>query len=275
MCQSKKQGGLRCSDSAKKALDDAIEAGDLPSIKAAKIEYLTSPAGIVSLRNQGRDDLADRFQSRRERLMRANQRQWRKDQGIGIALDLDNTTADFTGAFRASLAKHHGLNKQEALARYPEPTDYSFVESGWFKDHDEFLSEFHASEERGLYKSMSIFKNARKTIQGLHQDGYRIDFVTARTPNFNEDTKHALRRYKLPYHILKHTEEKETHDAHLFFDDAPKQITTLTLHGKKVVAYNNLYNENNEGAGRVKSWSEISAVVTHHTAGEDEPVSHF
>lgn len=275
MCQSKAQGGLRCSDSAKKALDEAIESGTPREIKSAKIEFLTSKAGIASLREQGRDDLAERFLARRKRLMENNKKQWRRSQNLAIALDLDNTTADFTGAFRASLAQKYGLSRDEAMEKYPEPIDYSFVKSGWFKDTNEFLSEFNEAEDAGLYKQMPIFTKARKTIQGLHQQGYTIHFVTARTPKFNDDTKFALRRYRLPYHLLKHTEDKENHDASLFFDDAPKQINTLTLHGKKVVAYDNRYNVGHEGVARVKSWAEISAVVEEYTSAPQGKEVHF
>lgn len=275
MCQSKAQGGLRCSDSAEKMLDKALESGSAEKIRKAKLEYLTSDAGIESLRKQGKEELAERFTRRRHHLMEQNKRQWRKENKVALAFDLDNTTADFTGAFRASLAKKYNLTKDEALAKYPEPSDYSFVVSGWFKDTNEFLSEFHEAEDNGLYKKMAIFSKARKAIQGLHNDGYTIHFVTARTEKFNSDTKYALKRYRLPYHLLRHTEEKETHDAVLFFDDAPKQINTLTIHGKKVVAYDNKYNIGHEGAGRVKSWSEIEEQVILHTRNDEAEPAHY
>jgi uncharacterized HAD superfamily protein len=276
MCQSKAQGGLRCSNSAKAVLDDAIASGDEKAIKGAKIEYLTSPAGIQSLREQGKAELADKFARRREILMQQNQRQWRKENGISVALDIDNTTADFTGAFRASLATKYGLTKEEALERYPEPADYDM--STWFKGgRDEFYKEFREAEARGgLYSNMKIFSKARKEITGLHNDGYTIHFVTARIPEFNAETKLALRKYRLPYHLLKHTEEKHEHDAHIFVDDAPKQISTLTVHGKKVVAYHNLYNAHQrEGVARVQEWNGMSEVIHEHTSPKDEKVSHF
>lgn len=266
MCQAKSQGGMRCSKYAKTALRNAIHSGDEAAIRKAKIEYFTSPAGIAKLRNDGRDDVADKFAARRENLIKRNQREWRKENGISIALDLDNTTADFTGAFRASLAKKYNLSKDEALTKYPAPIDYSFVKSGWFKNMNEFLDEFHEAENKGLYENMPIFSKARRTVQGMHNEGYRIHFVTARGQQFNAHTKMALRRYRLPYHLLKHTEDKEHHEAHLFFDDAPKQIETLSINGKKVVAYDNIYNANTEGSvARVKSWDDVEKVLAQHT----------
>lgn len=136
---------------------------------------------------------------------------------------------------------------------------------------NEFLDEFHEAENNGLYENMPIFAQARRTVQGIHNEGYRIHFVTARGQQFNEHTKTALRRYRLPYHLLKHTEDKEHHEAHLFFDDAPKQIETLSINGKKVVAYDNIYNTNSKGSvARVKSWSEVEAVLAEHTTPKED-----
>lgn len=265
MCQAKSQGGMRCSAHAKKALQQAVAGGDEKLIRQAKIEYYTTTTGIEDLRKAGKNDLADRFAVRRETLIAKNRREWRRENAISVALDLDNTTADFTGAFRASLAKKYNLSSEEAMKRYPEPSDYSFVKSGWFKDMPEFLNEFHEAERKGLYQTMPIFTKARKTVQGMHSEGYQIHFVTARSQEFNEDTKHALRKYRLPYHLLKHTEDKENHNAHLFIDDAPKQISTLTLNGKKVIAYDASYNSDSEGVARVKSWDEIADAASRHT----------
>lgn len=262
---------MRCAKYAKTALQNAITSGDEAAIRKAKIEYFTTSAGIAKLRSDGRNDVADKFAARRESLIQRNKREWRKENGISIALDLDNTTADFTGAFRASLAKKYGMTKEEAMKKYPVPIDYSFVKSGWFKDMNEFLSEFHEAENKGLYENMPIFSQARRTVQGIHNEGYRIHFVTARGQQFNEHTKVALRRYRLPYHLLKHTEEKEHHEAHLFFDDAPKQIETLSINGKKVVAYDNIYNADSKGSvARVKSWKDVQAVLAEHTTPKEQ-----
>lgn len=270
MCQAKSQGGMKCSKYARNALKNATKSGDANAIRKAKMDYFTTTAGIAKLRKDGRHQVADKFAARRESLINKNKREWRKENGISIALDLDNTTSDFTGAFRASLAKKYNLTKDEAMERYPKPIDYSFVISGWFKDMNEFLAEFQEAENNGLYENMPIFANARRTVQGIHNAGYQIHFVTARGQQFNAHTKVALRKYRLPYHLLKHTEEKERHEAHLFFDDAPKQIETLSVNGRKVVAYDNLYNAESKGSvARVKSWAEVEAVLSLHTTPQE------
>lgn len=251
----------RCSSHARKNYEKAIVSGNEQAIKKAKIEYYTSPEGISKLRKEGRDDLAEKFQDRRSRKIAEAERAERIANKITLALDLDNTSMKFTNAFRNHLAKKYSLTKEQALEKYPDPKDYSFVVSGWFKDTNEFLSEFNEAERAGLYTRMKMFPGAKKTIRTLQQKGYTIKVITARTADYNADTKTALRRYRLPYSSIVHTEAKEEHHADLFFDDAPKQITTLTQHGKKVVAFRAGYNTELKGAGRVNDWSEVERIT--------------
>lgn len=255
----------RCSSHARKAYEKALVSGDEMKIKKAKIDYLTSPEGTKKLRAEGRDELADKFATRRARLVAEAERQDRIARKITLALDLDNTSMKFTNAFRNSLAKKYGLSKEEALKKYPEPSDYSFVVSGWFKDTKEFLSEFNEAEAKGLYTNMKMLPGAKKGIKTLQQKGYTIKVITARTPDYNADTKTSLKRYRLPYSGIIHTEEKQEQDAHLFFDDAPKQITTLMTHGKKVVAFKASYNVGMKGHGNVNDWSQVEKIADRLT----------
>lgn len=255
----------RCSSHARKNYEKAIVSGNEQDIKKAKVEYYTSPEGIAKLRNEGRNDLAEKFAKRRERKVLDAQRAERIANKITLALDLDNTSMKFTNAFRNHLAKKYGLTKEQAREKYPDPKDYSFVVSGWFKDTIEFLSEFNEAERKGLYTNMKMLPGAKKTIRTLQQKGYTIKVITARTEDYNADTKTALRRYRLPYSSIVHTESKEEHHADLFFDDAPKQITTLTAHGKKVIAFKASYNDGMKGVGRVNDWSEVEKITDRLT----------
>lgn len=275
MCQSQAEGGLRCPSSALKKMNQAKEAGDDEAYKKAKHDYYVTERGIKELRESGREELADKLQKRREQLIRRNQKDWRKKNNITVAVDLDNTTADFTGSFRACLAKKYGMTKEEAMAKYPDPENYNMT--SWFPGgSSEFMEEFTYAESNGVYENMEMFRNARKEILGLHNDGYTLHFVTARNEKFNPNTKIALRRYRLPYHLLKHLEKKEEHPAHVFLDDAPKQIKTLSMNGKKVVTFDNAYNaENHEGVDRIKGWAGISDVVHRHTSENPKSEAHF
>lgn len=255
----------RCSSHARKAYEIALASGDEALIKKAKISYYTSPEGIKKLREAGKNDLADKFQARRNRKVEEAKKIDRINRKVTLALDLDNTSMKLTNAFRNSLAKKYGLTKEEALKRYPEPHDYSFVVSGWFKDHDEFMKEFSEAEAKGIYSNMKMIKGARRTIQTLQQKGYTIKVITARPAEFNADTKVALKRHRTPYSDIVHTEEKQEHHADLFFDDSPKQITTLMNHGKKVVAFKASYNTSYKGHARANDWSEIEKIADRLT----------
>lgn len=259
MCQSLAEGGMRCPSTALAVWAKAEASGDEDLTRQAKFEYYMTSTGVKSLRDHGKDDLANKLEARRERIMRRNKREWRQKNNITVAFDLDNTTVDFTNSFRACLAKKYSMTKQEAFARYPTPKDYEMKE--WFRDREEFLGEFKEAEEKGLYENMQLFRNARREIRKLQSEGYRIHFVTARTQPFNENTKTALRRYKIPYHVLKHMENKEEHTADIFFDDAPKQIKTLSLNGKNVVIFDRDYNREESASGRVSSWEQVNEVV--------------
>lgn len=263
MC--KKSPYPRCSSHTRKAYAAALESGDENLIKKTKVAYYTSPEGIRKLREAGKNDLAEKFQARRTRKIEQAERLDRIERKVTLALDLDNTSMKFTNAFRNSLAKKYNLTKAEALQKYPEPHDYSFVVSGWFKDHNEFMSEFNEAEAKGLYSNMKMLPGARRTIQTLQQKGYTIKVITARTADFNTDTKTALRRYRTPYSTIVHTEDKEKHHADLFFDDSPKQITTLMSHGKKVVAFKASYNNGLKGSARANDWSEIEKIADRLT----------
>jgi 5'(3')-deoxyribonucleotidase len=263
MC--KKSPFPRCSSHARKQYETALASGDENLIKKAKISYYTSPEGIKKLREAGKNELADKFQARRKQKIEEALRLDRIQRNVTLALDLDNTSMKFTNAFRNSLAKKYNLSKAEALQKYPEPKDYSFVVSGWFKDHNEFMSEFNEAESKGLYTNMKMLPGARKTIRTLQQKGYTIKVITARTADFNTDTKTALRRYRTPYSTIVHTEEKEKHHADLYFDDSPKQITTLMSHGKKVVAFKASYNNGMKGSARANDWSEIEKIADRLT----------
>lgn len=254
-------GGPRCPSTAIRKLGKAKESGDPAKIKEARVEWYTTSPGIQELRDRGREDAAARFEERRKKLI---DRSRVLDRGSKvIAVDIDNTTGDFTGVFRDALAKKYGLTEEEALERYPDPGNYSFAKSGWFNSTQEFLSEMREAEEAGMYARMKILPSARKTLRDLKTDGYKVHFVTARPGQFNEDTKAAFRKWKVGYHKLVHEETKQNYDADVFLDDAPYQIENLSTHGKGTITFHQDYNTSTAGA-RVNNWTEVPSVLKKH-----------
>lgn len=140
-----------------------------------------------------------------------------------IALDLDNTIADFTGGFAAWLSRQPEF-RTRAL---PAHTVYDLVQSGWFTTHEEFTHYFQAAEQDGLYESLTLADGAVAALHSLLASGHTVKAVTARSDLFAEDTVSWLTRHGLPVEEVIHTEAKETVPADLFIDDAPSQIVKL------------------------------------------------
>lgn len=61
--------GPRCPKHAKQILKTALKERNESDIKDARNEYYTTTEGITKLRNQGRTELADKYQQRRESLI--------------------------------------------------------------------------------------------------------------------------------------------------------------------------------------------------------------
>lgn len=193
---------------------------------------------------------------------------WTKNCSLGnklnrplrIGLDLDNTTGDFTEGLRQYVAKQRNINPSDL----PTPQTYDYVEAGWFDTPEEFYKTFQEAETQGLYKTLAPHTDAPKTIRRLVASGeVEIHIVTARKPEWNEHTRQWLKKHRIPYHSLTHTEDKETvKNVDVFIDDSDKQIETLSAHGRTIIAYDNPYNQHIETKYRVRSWSEIEAVIT-------------
>lgn len=189
-------------------------------------------------------------------------------EGITLGLDLDGTTVDFNEQFRGYLARKYGLTHEESWERYPEPSRYSFVESGWFLTLDDFLRDFHEAEEDGMYRRMSLFEGAGEVIKEIAARGVNIHVVTARNVAWKDDTTASLVAHGLQEFISSqnHTEAKETMirplGVDVFLDDSDKQITTLRSHGSAVIAFDNPTNRHVDADARVTRWQELPEALT-------------
>jgi len=155
------------------------------------------------------------------------------------------------------------MTPEEAMKAFPEPTHYSFVDSGWFKDREEFMTEFNEAERAGIYKDMKPFEGVSKTLRALVESrDVEVHVVTARQQEWNAETRAWLRTHRFPYRSVTHTEEKqEVQGMDIFIDDSDKQITTLQAHGRQVIAFDNDTNDHVTANYRVKSWKEVPAII--------------
>lgn len=252
----------RCSNHARKQLEAAQTSGDAARIQIAQEAYNHTPEGIQTLRDAGQVKDAERYQTQRTQLIQKAKAHHAKTP-LRVALDLDETSGGFINSLRESLAQRQGLTPEQAAELMPTPQHYSFVESGWFKNTEEFLEAFHYAENNGVYRNMKTFEGVQETIQTLVTNrDVEIHVVTARNIQWNEETKQWLKQHRIPFKSITHTEEKQNvPNIDVYIDDSDKQITTLQKHGKTVIAFTNPYNQSIESKYRVSAWKDIPAVL--------------
>lgn len=234
------------------------------TVKQARIAYLTTPEGIQELRDKGKHELADKYDSRRQRLeQEAMKKLLQGKTPIRLALDIDETSGGFIDSLRDTVARNRGLTPEEAKEAFPVPTHYSLVQSGWFKDINQFLEEFHEAERQGVYRKMKAFKDMGQTLRTLVSNReVEVHVVTARESAWNEDTRYWLRKHRVPFVSITHTESKEkVENIDVYIDDSDKQLKTLQEHGKTVIAFDNPYNKHVEAPHRVKAWAEVPSIL--------------
>ena len=258
-CKAKDPNNCRFHGTGKYEVKTAEAAA-----KEARIAYLTTPEGIQDLRAKGKHELADKYEARRQRLeMQKLREELKSRKPLRLALDLDETSGGFVDALRLHVAEQRGMTLEEAKEAFPAPHDYSFVKSGWFKDTEEFLDAFHSAEKNGIYRKMQAFQGMSRTLRTLVSERMvEVHVVTARESVWNEDTRHWIRKNRVPVRSITHTEAKETVEGiDVFIDDSDKQLTTLQAHGKTVIAFDNATNRHVETTHRVKGWADVPSVL--------------
>lgn len=177
---------------------------------------------------------------------------------LTVALDLDNTTADFTGGFGSYLTTRTDTHNGRTL---PTHSVYDLVKCGWFNTETEFTSLFNTAEMLGLYRNLNPFPRAIETLHSLHAAGHSIIVVTARSDAYYSDTMMWLHAYGIRYDRIIHTNDKATVDADVFLEDADYQIRNLRKAGKRVVVHSRPYNQHFVGE-RFNDWSEVPSLLT-------------
>jgi len=189
-------------------------------------------------------------------------------RAIVIGLDLDGTTASMVGGFRVLMAQKNGITHEEALEQFREPDKYNMWtgEEAWFTTKEDFLTEFQNAEKNGLYRDLPAYEGAKETIDILTAAGFDIKAVTARSADYHEDTAHWITSKEIPVEEIEHSghTKYQVEGIDIFFDDAPSVISGLVEHSRKVVIFDQPWNENEpvdstEHTRRVQGW-DIKAI---------------
>lgn len=242
----------RCSNHARLALQKAVASGDEQRIRKAKHNWYLSPAGLAELQVKN-PELAEKYATRRTELIDMASRPLR------VGLDLDNTSGDFTDGLRQHVSKATG----KPTGHYQEPEHYSLVESGWFKDKEEFLSHFRAAEQAGMYRTIRPFARLQENLKTLIAEGAEIHIVSARGAEWEADTKAWLAEHGVPYHSLTFTNDKEKlTNIDVYLDDADYQVAKLNAHEKQVLVFDQAYNRDvGDHLPRVHHWDNVPSSI--------------
>lgn len=171
-----------------------------------------------------------------------------RDGKMKVSLDLDGTVAGFAQGMH-NTAKKLGY---EVNDQFKDPTKYSMLEDGWFREKDEMKATMKELFRTGGIGEVPVLEdNLNDTIRGLQENGIEVHVVTARvidmySPQINKtvhDATHDWVRKHVPtadsINVVR-SGEKHKIGADLYIEDAPGEIGNLKDH--PLVIRNQEYN---------------------------------
>ena len=189
-----------------------------------------------------------------------------------IGVDLDEVSGHYVNALRDAVAKPQGLTAEEALLKYPAPSDYNF--SNWPEVPEEFVKYHSEAVALGLYKDMKVIEGASETLWKLNNDGHHLRVITARFVKHGQNyrvvanTAEWLDRNDIPYRDLMFVRDKVDVYADVYIDDSPSNIKAFHDAGRKVIIFETSYNKDIAGL-RARNWDEVYEIIQMLQLEED------
>lgn len=161
-----------------------------------------------------------------------------------VALDIDGVLANFNKAMQP-----YGTDKARSESA---PEDYNFVQSGWFKNFDDF-EKAHVTV---MDKAENIPLNdatAPEAVNLLRKHGYDVIGVTARREEWRQGTLEFFKRNNIDIqdkdlHFSDKNNKTDTTHYDYILDDAPKNIVDALQNSEAdAVIYNQPYNTHLDG----------------------------
>lgn len=210
-----------------------------------------------------------------------------------IAIDLDNTFADYTTAFADCLAQ------MGRPVRGGDPTSYDFGCDGWFGEgNGDVFPEFHSRAVMlGLYLRERPYPHARRAVDTLTSDhpAWHMAFVTSRRDDGDDTARWMLGlgidmslEFDYANQCLDrmdllcepngvgwcHLPDKESLGADLYIEDDPAMLDRLMDLGLPVLvrrhAYNTAQCERAEQSGlglAFEDWAEVPGLAERLIGG--------
>jgi 5'(3')-deoxyribonucleotidase len=179
-----------------------------------------------------------------------------------LGVDLDGVVGDFYGTMR-KIAAEWLDRPAEALTE-----NVSFGLDEWgiaeYGGYDR-LHRF-AVTQRNLFRDMPPIKDAPAVLRKLSGKGIYIRIITHRLflkyshKTSITQTVDWLDNYDIPYWDICFIGDKVAVGAHLYIDDAPRNIEQLREQGHKTIVFSNSTNKNLPGP-RADSWRDVEKLV--------------
>ena len=164
-------------------------------------------------------------------------------------VDLDDVVVEFRKGFAAWLSKEFNIHADVNSSEYYFITALKKARV----NPEDIFSKFIAD---GGFRTLEIKENIRETLVGLKQQGFWIQYLTARPAEDLRclyDTFYWINKFKLPYDAINFSSEKfrwcakskyyDSRKICFAIDDSPKHAEEYAKHGIKVFVPKQNYNK--------------------------------
>lgn len=180
-----------------------------------------------------------------------------------LALDLDNTALDYTGAFRRHVAAACGVDPDTLC----EPETWEYHEA-WkcIRDREHFVQLHNDAVNAGMFADLELMPGAAEALWKLSDAGVHIRVVTHRlfTNGHHQrtvaDTTACLDARNIPYRSLCFLGDKPQVDADVYIDDGAHNIEALRAAGGDAIVFDMPYNRH-LGGPRAHDWDEALELI--------------
>lgn len=201
-----------------------------------------------------------------------------------LNLDIDGVVGDYNATFRRYASKIMGVSDNDSMEAFPDPTDYSFVKSGWFPNVEIYKRVHEQAVNAGMFREMDVFPGAVLAINRIQQAGVKIRVCTSRfvVPKQNatviRDTAEFVDRHAIPVDSYVFCEDKRNIRSALSIDDSPSNIDSYLSEYMNVIVFAQDYNLDYEHRDaniilRSNDWARIADTVIENYQHYEERIS--
>lgn len=184
-----------------------------------------------------------------------------------IGIDVDDTIINSYDLILDHMAKYYNLSKEEMIEK-----GYSYDYMLHHEDEFPGYQKFNETVLRNIIIYATIKKNAREIIKLLHEQGHRIEIITARNYGEYRDplsfTKTFLDKNDIYYdNINVDVKNKgifcKENGFDLLIDDSKKHCMYAKENGIKCIMFDNIFNQN-ENFVRAKDWLDVYDIINNN-----------